>query len=111
MQKISKQLTTFIDHRQKGESLWEKKFEKTSVIKFKKKELLGLTEIKFRKLVSKNQKHRYEKRVSLIHWERVISSVSEMHLRVPVAVNPTVPTVDLNWTCHFCAYGNGTVGL
>ena len=28
MQKISKLLTTFIDHRQKGESLWLKKFEK-----------------------------------------------------------------------------------
>ena len=34
MKKISKQLTTFIDHRQKGEILWLKKFEKTSVIKF-----------------------------------------------------------------------------
>ena len=28
MQKVSKQLTTFIDHRQKEESLWLKKFEK-----------------------------------------------------------------------------------
>ena len=35
MQKISKQLTTFIDHRQKGESLWLKKFENN---KIKKKE-------------------------------------------------------------------------
>ena len=33
MQKVSKQLTTFIDHRQKEESLWLKKFEKISVIK------------------------------------------------------------------------------
>ena len=41
MQKISKQLTTFIDHRQKGESLWSKKLEKTSVIKFNKKEFWG----------------------------------------------------------------------
>ena len=28
MQKISRQLTTFIDHRRKGESLWLKKFKK-----------------------------------------------------------------------------------
>ena len=41
MQKISKQLTTFIDHRQKGESLWLKKFEKISVMKFKKKKSFG----------------------------------------------------------------------
>ena len=32
---LQTELTTFIDHRQKGESLWLKKFEKTSVIKFK----------------------------------------------------------------------------
>ena len=37
MQKLSKQLTTFINHRQKGESLWLKKFGKTSVIEFEKK--------------------------------------------------------------------------
>ena len=60
-----------------------RKFEKTSVIKLKKKRVLRLTEIKFRKLVSKNQKHRYEKRVSLIYWERVTSSVSEMHCVYP----------------------------
>ena len=41
MQKISKQLTTFIDHRQKGESLWSKKFEKTSAIKFEEKTSFG----------------------------------------------------------------------
>ena len=28
MQKISKQLTTFIDHRRKGESLWLKKLKR-----------------------------------------------------------------------------------
>ena len=28
MQKISKQLTTFTDHRRNGESLWLKKFKK-----------------------------------------------------------------------------------
>ena len=28
MQKISKQLTTFTDHRQKGKSLWLQKFKK-----------------------------------------------------------------------------------
>ena len=77
MQKISKQLSTFIDHRQKGESLWLKKFEKISVIKFKKKRGLGLTEIKFRKLVS------------------IKSSVSEMHLRVPVETQQ-FRTVDLS---------------
>ena len=47
--------TTFIDHRQKGESLWLKKFEKNIGYKIKKS-VLSLTEIKFRKLVSKSQK-------------------------------------------------------
>ena len=87
-----------------------KEIRKTSVIKFKKRRVLGLTEIKFRKLVSKNQKHRHEKRVSPIYWERVASSVREMHLRVPVETQQFW-TVDLNWTCLFCSYGNGTVGL
>ena len=107
MQKISKQLTTFIDHRQNGESLWLKKLEKISVIKFGEKRI---TEIKFRSLFLKIKKHRHEKRVSLIYWERVTSLVREMHLRVPVETQQ-FRTVDLNWTCLFCSYGNETVGL
>ena len=56
MRKISKQSTAFIDHRRKGDSLWLKKLKKkTLVIKFKKR-VLGLTEIKIQKLVSKNKK-------------------------------------------------------
>ena len=55
MQKISKQLTTFIDHRQKGESL-RKEIRKNIGNKFRKKRVLGLTAIKVRQLVSKNQK-------------------------------------------------------
>ena len=56
MQKISKQSTTFIDHRRKGDSLWLKKLKKTSLIKLEKKRVLWLTEIKIQKLVPKNQK-------------------------------------------------------
>ena len=82
MQKISKLLTTFIDHRQKGESLWLKKFEKTSVIKFKKKEFGGSLKLNLESLFLKIEKHWYDKRGSLIYWERVTSSVSEMHLLV-----------------------------
>ena len=112
MQKISKQLKTFIDHRRKGESLWLKKFKKkTPVIKFKEKWVLGLTEVKIWKLVSKNKKeHRQEKKVSVIYWERVTSSVSEMHLHVPVETQHA-RKVDLNYTCLFCSHGNGTVCL
>ena len=31
MQKISKQLTAFIEHRRKGESLWLRKFKKKNI--------------------------------------------------------------------------------
>ena len=84
--------------------------KKTSVIKLKKKRVLGLTEIKLESLFLKIKKHRYEKRVSLIYWKRVTSSVSEMHLLVPVETQPFW-TVDLNWTCLFCSYRKLTVGL
>ena len=56
------------------------------------------------------KKHQQEKRVSLIYWERVTSLVSEMHLCVPVETQQ-VRKVDLNRTCLFCSYGNGTVRL
>ena len=82
MQKISKQLTTFIDHRQKGESLWLKKFGKTSVIKLKKKEFWGSPKLNLESLFLKIKKSTGTIRISLIYWERVTSSVSEMHLRV-----------------------------
>ena len=110
MQKISKQLTTFTDHRQKGESLWLKKFEKISVIKFKKKEFWGSLKLNLESLFLKIKKQRYDKKVSLIYRDRVTSSVSEMHLRVLIETQQFW-TVDLNWTCLFCSYGNGTVGL
>ena len=80
--------------------VWLKKFEKTQVIKFEKKRVLGLTEIKFRSLFLKIEKAQHEKRVSLIYQERVTSSASEMHLRVPVETQQ-FRTVDLNWTCLF----------
>ena len=103
MQKISKQSTTFIKHRRKGESLWSKKLKKNIGNKIlKQTRVLGLTKIKIYKLVSKNKKkHQEEKRVSLIYWERVTSLVSEMHLRVNVETQQ-VRKVDLNWTCLFC---------
>ena len=46
MQKISKQLTTFIDYRRKGESLWLKNLRKNIGDKIEEKRVLGLTEIK-----------------------------------------------------------------
>ena len=47
MQKISKQLTTFSDHRRKGESLWLKKFLKKNIGNIiLKKRVWGFTEIK-----------------------------------------------------------------
>ena len=108
MQKISKQLTTFIDHRRKGESLWLKKLKKNIGNKIKKKEILGSLKLKFGGLFLKKKRHRQqEKRVSLIYWERVTSLVSGMYLRVPVETWK----VDLNWTCLFYSHGNGTVRL
>ena len=47
--------------------VWLKKFEKTQVIKFEKKRVLELTEIKFRSLFLKIKKAQHEKRVSLIY--------------------------------------------
>ena len=81
MEKISKQLTTFINHRRKGESLWLKKFIKENIGNIiSEKEFEGTRRLKFRSLFLNIKKHWQEKRVSLIYWERV----SEMHLRVPV---------------------------
>ena len=82
MQKISKQLTTFIDHRRKEESLWLKKLKKSIGNIISRKEFGGSLGLKFRSLclkIKKKQALRQEKRVSLIYWERV----NEMHLRVP----------------------------
>ena len=64
-----------------------KEIRKTSVIKLKKKEFWGSPKLHSESLFLKIRKHRYEKRVSLIYWERVTSLVSEMHLRVPVEPN------------------------
>ena len=94
MQKISKQSTTFIGHRRKGESLWLNKFLKKSIGNKIKKEFLGSLKLKLRSLFLKIKKHRNEKRVSLIYWETVTSLVSEMHLRVPVETQQ-VRKVDL----------------
>ena len=59
MQKISKQLTAFIDHRRRGESLWLKKFLKNIGDIIKKKELEGSLRLKFRSLCLKiKKKHR-----------------------------------------------------
>ena len=77
-----------------------KEIRKTQAIKFEKKRVLGLTEIKFRSLFLKIKKAQHEKRVSLIYYERVTSSASEMHLRVPIETQQ-FRTVDLNWTCLF----------
>ena len=44
-----------------------------------KKKVLGLTEIKFCFLCFEKSKNTGTKRVSLIYWERVTSSVSEIH--------------------------------
>ena len=111
MQKISKQLTTFIDHRRKRESLRLKKFKKKdngNIIS--KKEIWGSLKLKFSSLFLKIKKHQQEKRFSLIYRERVTSLVSEMHLCVLVETQQ-IQKVDLNWTCLFCSYGNGTVRL
>ena len=110
MQKISKQLTTFIDHRRKADSLWLKKLKKKRNIGniISKKMFGGSLRLKFRSLslkTKKTQALRQEKRISLIYWERV----SEMHLRVPVETQQ-VQKVDMNWTCLFCLYGNGWNG-
>ena len=67
--------------------------------------VLGFTEIKIQKLVSKNKKkHQQEKRVSLLYRERV----SEM--RVPVETQQ-VPESGPEQTCLFCSYRNGMVRL
>ena len=46
MQKISKRLTTFIDHRRKGENLWLKKLKKNIADIIKKKEFWGSLKLK-----------------------------------------------------------------
>ena len=62
-----------------------KEIRKTSVIKLKEKEFWGSPKLNLESLFLKiKKKHLYKKRVSLIYWERVTSSVSEIHLRVPV---------------------------
>ena len=105
MQKISKQLTTFIDRRRKGESLWLKKFLKKNIGNItSKKEFGGSLRLKFRslclKIKIKTKELWQEKRVSLIYWERV----SEMHVRVLVETQP-VRKVDMNWICLFVHMG------
>ena len=57
MQKISKQLTTFIDHRQKGESLWLKKFKTNMGNKIKKKRGLGSLKLNLESLSQKIKKN------------------------------------------------------
>ena len=100
MQKISKQLTTFIDHRRKGETLWLKKLKKNIGDIISKKEFGGSLRKTFRSLcLKKTQKIPalwQEKKVSLIYWERV----SEMHLHVPVETQQ-FRKVHLNWTYLF----------
>ena len=67
MQKISKQLTTFIDHRRKRDSLWLKKFKtNASVEKISKKEFWGSLKLKFRSLFLKIKKHPQEESFSNI---------------------------------------------
>ena len=89
MQKISKQLTTFIDHRQTGESL-RKEIQKNIGNKFLKKRVLGLTEIKFRKLVSKYQNTpAQEESFSNILGES--NQLSKWNAFVCTRRNPTVP--------------------
>ena len=70
MQKISKQ-STFIDRRRKGDSLWLKGIKKNIGKKISEKEFWGSLKLKFRSLFPEIKKHRQEKRVSLIYWERV----------------------------------------
>ena len=79
-----------------------KEIRKNISNKIKKKEFRGSTKLNLESLFLKIKKHWYEKRVSLIYWERVTSSVHEMHLRVPVETQQFW-TVDLNWTCLFCS--------
>ena len=100
MQKISKQLTIFIDHRRKGDSLWLTKFLKSIGNKILKKEFGGSLKLKFRSLFIRIKRNTSRKRVSLIYWERVTTLVSEMHLRVPVETQQ-FRKVDLYWTCLF----------
>ena len=105
MQKISKKLTTFVDHRRKRQSLWLKKFKKKNIGNIISEKEFGVSlRLKFRSLCLKTKKEtqalRQEKRVSLIYCERV----SGMPLRVPVETQQ-VRKVDLNWTCLFVHMG------
>ena len=66
MQKISKQLTTFIDHRRKGESIWLKKFKKNIGNIISKQKNGGSLTLTFRSLclkIKKTQAPRQEKRI------------------------------------------------
>ena len=106
MQKISKQLTTFTDHRRKGESLWLKKFLKNIGDIISKQEFGGSLRLKIRSLCLKIKKN-----TGTSAGKESFSNIlgqSEMHLHVPVETKQ-VQKVDLNWTCLFCSYGNGMV--